>query len=109
MANNEKPAKNLNEIQTFCIQYLVKTHIVFVCIALLAAFQAIAAGEDNKVWTCFVATNGNDMATGTSEKPFLTLKRARDEARKMGATQQRRILIKGGNYFDVSVPFGPED
>lgn len=55
----------------------------------------------------FVAPDGSDANAGTREKPFATLEKARDAAR--GLAEDKRIVLRGGHYFDVSVQLGPED
>jgi hypothetical protein len=57
----------------------------------------------------FVATNGSDNATGTLDQPFATLARARDAARAMQPGEPRRIVVRGGSYFNVSLVLEPAD
>lgn len=59
-------------------------------------FGATALGAD-----LYVAPHGNDAATGTADKPFATLVRARDAVRTLkadGLKQSVRILVSGGDY-----------
>jgi hypothetical protein len=56
-----------------------------------------------------VSTTGNDAHPGTKEKPFASLVRARDAARQLGAKQGRRIVLRGGNYYDVSLSLDRRD
>jgi len=50
-----------------------------------------------------VATNGNDAWTGTAERPFATLARARDAVRKLKATGTHKgpivVMVRGGTYY----------
>ncbi len=55
----------------------------------------------------FVAPNGNDTNPGTLQAPVATPTKARDIAR--GAGSDKRIVLRGGNYFDVSLELGPSD
>lgn len=57
----------------------------------------------------FVAPDGSDSSAGTREHPFGTLNRARDAARALSPGQQRWIIVRGGEYFNVSLTLGPED
>jgi len=56
-----------------------------------------------------VAPDGSDANPGTKEKPFATLTKARDAARLQAAGKARRIIVRGGKYYDVSLALGPED
>jgi hypothetical protein len=55
----------------------------------------------------FVAPDGSDTNPGTREKPLGTLARARDAMR--GVADDRRIVMRGGSYFDMNLELGPED
>jgi hypothetical protein len=57
----------------------------------------------------FVAPGGDDANPGTKEKPFATLTKARDAARQLGTNQARRIVVRGGKYYEVSLTLGPQD
>jgi hypothetical protein len=57
----------------------------------------------------YVAPNGNDANPGTKAKPFATLQRARDAARMLEADGDRRIVVRGGTYYDVSLVLEPAD
>ena len=63
----------------------------------------------NKATVFFVAPDGHDTNAGTREAPFATLVRARDAARQLGSSQVRRIVVRGGKYYDVSLELGPQD
>src|SRR5262249_39260027 len=51
----------------------------------------------------FVATNGNDSATGEREAPFRTVERARDDIRRLKSVGQLprdgvTVTVRGGTY-----------
>jgi len=60
-----------------------------------------------------VATHGSDTNSGTREKPFASLQRARDEARRLrgqGRTASVRIVVQPGTYYlPQSVALEPQD
>ena len=57
----------------------------------------------------FVATNGNDTNPGTQAKPFATMERARDEARKF-KEQGVTVWLRGGTYcFEQTFELNKED
>ncbi len=78
----------------------------FLAIILLAGTTALAADFH-------VSPQGDDAGTGTAEKPFATLARARDAVRalKAGARKQPvRVLVQGGDYtLTEPLVFTPED
>jgi hypothetical protein len=51
----------------------------------------------------YVATNGSDSNPGTLAQPFLTLAKAQAAEEAAGATVQRNIYIRGGEYFNVTL------
>ena len=58
----------------------------------------------------FVSPQGDDTATGTKEKPFATLKRARDAVRALDAKEPVTVWLRGGTYFvEKPVEFTHED
>ena len=71
--------------------------------ALLSSFSLAHAAD------LYVAPNGDDANPGTRQQPFATLDRALAASRAQPAGSTRRILMRGGRYFDVSVRLGPED
>ncbi len=67
----------------------------------LAAVTAAAASE------YYVATDGDDLSAGTRERPFATLRRARDAAR---TDQGSTVWLRGGVYrMDRPFELGAED
>jgi hypothetical protein len=74
----------------------------------VAAGAAEATGGDY-----YVSPDGRDDNTGTMDKPFATLTRARDAVREKiaaGLKSSVNILVRGGTYFlDGPLVFGPED
>jgi len=81
--------------------------IGFVVMILLLAAEVM--GADKQAVTFFVAPDGNDAYPGTEANPFATLERARDAARQAGAHLNRRIVVRGGRYYEVSLTLGPQD
>jgi hypothetical protein len=60
----------------------------------------------------YVSTSGNDANPGTQEKPFETLKHARNAVRKQKQTQQGAITVfvrSGAYYLDEVLEFSPQD
>jgi len=47
----------------------------------------------------FVAANGSDTNPGTLEKPFATLHRAQQEARKAAGREAVTVLVREGTYY----------
>lgn len=74
-------------------------HFLITLLFLLIAFVSTACSDACNV-NYWVATNGNDSASGDAENPFLTIEHARDVIRTNG--QQGlctiRVNIKGGTY-----------
>lgn len=66
-----------------------------VALLVLVAVAAMAAPEAQ----LYVAPNGDDASPGTLQKPFATLARARDEARKLKGTAPIKIIVRGGRYL----------
>jgi len=56
-----------------------------------------------------VAVGGRDTNTGSKRSPLASLKAARDALRRAGPLPNKRIVIHGGEYFDVSLELGPQD
>jgi hypothetical protein len=60
----------------------------------------------------YVSTDGHDDNSGTSERPFRTLDRAKNEIRKFSAnmTSDLHVWIREGTYSQTDfLAFGPED
>jgi len=57
----------------------------------------------------YVAADGDDAAQGTRQQPFATLTRARDAARALKGKKGRRIIVRGGTYYDVQLTIEPKD
>lgn len=73
-----------------------------------ALLTEIVAGAEHPA-DFFVAVDGDDKNHGTKEKPFATLIRARDTARRLGTNQVRRIIVRGGTYYGVSLSLDAQD
>ena len=54
----------------------------------------------------YIAQNGNDQSVGDINAPLLSLHRAIELSRNSGC---KKIIIRGGRYFDVHVQFIPSD
>jgi len=61
--------------------------------------------------TFYVSTKGKDSNSGSKDKPFATLTKARDAVRKLGEKKQgATVIINGGNYqFKEPFELGKED
>jgi hypothetical protein len=57
----------------------------------------------------FVAPDGSDAGPGTQANPFATLPRAAEAARHAAPGEPRRIVVRGGSYFNVALTLGPDD
>ncbi|HNS32906.1 MAG TPA: right-handed parallel beta-helix repeat-containing protein [bacterium] len=58
----------------------------------------------------YVSPEGNDNNPGTKEKPFATMKRAREEAGRLKTKGGVSVFLRGGKYFiSESLSFGIED
>jgi len=57
----------------------------------------------------YVASNGDDSGSGTIEKPFATLARARDAIRSFPGNDPKRIVVRGGKYFAVRLALDTRD
>jgi hypothetical protein len=80
--------------------------IIFIGLVLLAAGPMYARDF-------YVANKGSDANPGTMKKPFATIERARDEARKLvaaGLKEDVIVFFRGGTYLlDSTVVFGLAD
>ncbi len=74
------------------------------------------------IWSCaaaglqlWVATNGNDSATGSGDAPFRTIERARDEIRRRKSTGELPadgavVTVRSGIYeLGHPLEFSPQD
>jgi hypothetical protein len=76
---------------------------ITVILALLIVLTA-----STRAATVHVAPSGDDRGPGSAEKPFTTLHRARDEARRLGAGTTV-ILHRGTYVLASSLELGPAD
>jgi len=83
--------------------------LITLAMGIMAMSLSAAVTGVNKATVFFVAPDGDDAHAGTTAKPFATLTRARDAARKLGTNVARRIVVRGGKYYDVSLELGPQD
>ena len=56
-----------------------------------------------------VSPKGNDAWPGTREQPLATLTHAVALTRSLPADQPRRIVVRGGSYWNVALDLGPRD
>lgn len=87
--------------------------LLLALIALLVGQQAVVAKKltADKA-TFYVATDGDDNNSGTKQKPFATLPRARDAVRELKKTAKGpiKVLVRAGTYYqDKPLVFGPAD
>lgn len=68
-----------------------------------------SCGEVETAYVLYVAPDGNDNNPGTKDKPFATLTKARDALRELRITSGKKIVLRGGHYYDVCVELSPED
>jgi len=59
----------------------------------------VSALTDARAAQFFVAANGNDTNPGTLEKPFATLQRAQQAARKVAGREAVAVLVREGIYY----------
>ena len=57
----------------------------------------------------YVAPDGSDNNVGTQRSPFKTIMRARDAARDEQSERPKKIVLRGGIYYDVEVVLAPAD
>lgn len=79
-------------------KYLVR----FGLLSLFLALRPAGASE-----TFYVSPRGNDENSGSRAKPFRTLQKALSITRNT-ADHDERIVLSGGEYFDVAVTLEPE-
>ena len=88
---------------------LNKRVLAVIVVAMMAFSHSPEAAEPDSAEVFFVAPDGQDRNAGTKESPFATLVRARDAARERGTNQVRRIVVRGGSYYDVSLLLDARD
>jgi hypothetical protein len=65
----------------------------------LAALAALTLGASAQAGSYYVAPGGNDANPGTLKKPFATLQRAQQAARKEAGRQAVTIFLREGTYY----------
>jgi hypothetical protein len=77
---------------------------------LILASGAFALGSAHTLRAAefHVSPQGDDSADGSTAKPFATLARAIEAARRAPAAPPHRVVLQGGSYFNTSVTLGPE-
>lgn len=89
---------------------LFRRNFVFrlsVILAVICNCGITSAANNDSVF--YVAPDGRDTNNGTEKKPFGTLLKARDAARKSKADAPRTIIVRGGSYYETELTLGPED
>jgi len=80
---------------------------MFIFLSIFFNFGIIHAANNTAVF--FVAPDGSDKNNGTENKPFKTLLKARDGARKSKAEEPKKIIVREGSYYEVELILEPED
>jgi hypothetical protein len=70
---------------------------------------ATVVGTSALARTVYVAPTGNDTNPGTSDRPVSSLTKARDMLRASAVGGDKRIVVRGGAYYDVHLSLTPED
>lgn len=86
-----------------------KPRLVRLAAISLAAVALCGVARQLHAAEFHVAPGGSPAANGTASAPFATLAQARDAARKLPANELRRIVVHGGEYFDVGLLLEPAD
>src|SRR5512136_1489076 len=84
----------------------------FVCVLLLTAASPSFAGDQATV-EFFVAPSGSDTNSGSKDKPFATIVKARDAVRPLiaaGLKAPVNVYLRAGTHrLDEPLAFGPQD
>jgi hypothetical protein len=67
-----------------------------ICVSILTALTIGSAAQAASV---FVAPTGNDTNPGTLERPFATLQRAQQAARKLAGREAVAVMLRAGTYY----------
>jgi len=59
--------------------------------------------------TYHVAPHGDDRADGDADHPFASVAQALAASRQAGAAGEKRIILRGGVYYDVTATLTPAD
>ncbi len=65
----------------------------------LAAMAALTADSSAPAGNYYVAARGNDANPGTLARPFATLQRAQQAARKVAGQEAVTVFIREGTYY----------
>lgn len=88
-------------------------NIFLLCLLIsLLTFNFQVFADTTSAVMLYVSNDGSDENTGTADKPFATIKRAKEEVRKLSdkVTTDVIVNIKGGNYFlDNTLEFDVND
>jgi len=70
--------------------------------------SGVIQASDNSS-TFYIAPEGSDTNDGTKQKPFKTLMKARDAARISTADSPKKLILRGGSYYETELVLEPED
>lgn len=84
-------------------------HRILLAAMWVALSCGMAHGAEERAVAVYVAPNGDDGGSGAADRPVATLQKAVALARAAGADRAKRIILRGGRYYDVSVELTPED
>jgi len=86
---------------------MIKTTITTITIVMSLCASAPTGAQSAQI---FVATTGNDTNPGTLEKPFATLQRAQEAARKAAGREAVTVFVRAGIYYlSETLVFTAED
>ena len=90
---------------------MTRTYVLILSFCLALCGQSLAQG--NEVTQFHVAPTGSDANPGTGEKPFATLRAARDAVRRLKRQRLKtpvEVVVQAGTYYLAEpLAFGPED
>jgi len=89
------------------MKFLFKNFLLYVILCIFLACESVQDAE--KAAMFYVAQNGSDLNNGTIDKPYKTIMKARDAARSVKTEKPRKIILRGGAYYEVEVVLEPVD
>ena len=89
------------------VKSLLKFSLIFLTSLILLAFVNIHNELNADIF--YVAPDGSDENIGSKSRPFKTITKARDAARKVRLDKARKIVLRGGLYYEVEIILGSED
>jgi hypothetical protein len=76
---------------------------------LLLALAIVWSGTAGQGAVFHVSPSGSDGNPGNRSKPFASLSRAIAASHEVPPSRARRIVVHGGEYFEVAVVLDPRD